>query len=157
MVRIAFTNASARRLLFADADVEGQNFIAMLEQAPAPLRHALQVEDDALVALDGGDGASETFFVSKRVLHAEAARYVLVAVKPVTEPFARQEIATLKRIIRVIGHEVNNSLGPIASLMSSARLILWLAWPSTRSSEWYGPPATECVPRTRSRSTSTVG
>lgn len=37
---------------------------------------------------------------------------------------AAEEIARLRQLIRVIGHELSNSLGPMASLMASARLML---------------------------------
>ncbi|HEY4187092.1 MAG TPA: HAMP domain-containing sensor histidine kinase [Polyangia bacterium] len=37
---------------------------------------------------------------------------------------AAEEIARLRQLIRVIGHEVSNSLAPMASLMASARVML---------------------------------
>jgi two-component system nitrogen regulation sensor histidine kinase NtrY len=77
-------------------------------------------------------GDAETFYVSKRPLEADGRPHILVAVRPVTQPVARQEIATLKRVIRIIGHEASNSLGPIVSLMASARILLRQPEPTGR-------------------------
>jgi nitrogen fixation/metabolism regulation signal transduction histidine kinase len=40
-----------------------------------------------------------------------------------TREIGRREVDVLKRVVRVISHEVNNSLAPITSLVHSARLI----------------------------------
>jgi two-component system nitrogen regulation sensor histidine kinase NtrY len=40
------------------------------------------------------------------------------------EGAAAEEIARLRQLIRLIGHEVSNSLGPMSSLMASARIML---------------------------------
>jgi two-component system nitrogen regulation sensor histidine kinase NtrY len=128
---IVFTNEAARQLFFDGAEVAGQNFVTMLERAPAPLRRALESDEDDLVTVER-DGEAETFYVSKRPLEAEGRSHILVAVRPVTQPVARQEIATLKRVIRIIGHEASNSLGPMVSLMASARLMLAQPEPARR-------------------------
>jgi PAS domain S-box-containing protein len=135
---IVFTNQSARQVFFDGAAVEGQSFLGMLERAPTPLRRALESDEDDLVTVEK-DGDAETFYVSKRPLVVRGRAHVLVAVRPVTQPVARQEIATLKRVIRIIGHEASNSLGPIVSLMASARLLL------SRSEPQRLPPIFETV------------
>jgi two-component system, NtrC family, nitrogen regulation sensor histidine kinase NtrY len=40
-----------------------------------------------------------------------------------TREIHRREVEVLKRVVRVISHEVNNSLAPISSLMHSARML----------------------------------
>jgi nitrogen-specific signal transduction histidine kinase len=40
----------------------------------------------------------------------------LIAVRSVTQEINRHEVVSLKKIIRIISHEINNSLGPISSL-----------------------------------------
>jgi two-component system, NtrC family, nitrogen regulation sensor histidine kinase NtrY len=117
---ITFTNTAARELFFDGAQVEGQNFLFMVERAPEPLRRALLAEGDELFTVDA-EGASETFHVSRRYLDNGGT---LVAAKQMTHEVARQELATLKKVIRVMGHEIGNSLTPITSLVGSARLIV---------------------------------
>jgi two-component system nitrogen regulation sensor histidine kinase NtrY len=116
---IIFTNRSARDLFFEGQAVEGQNFLSMIERAAASLRQALLSDGDELFSVDGASGR-ETFHLSRR--HLDGGQ-TLIAVRSVTQEIDRHEIASLKKVIRIIGHEINNSLGPIASLVSSAKMI----------------------------------
>jgi nitrogen fixation/metabolism regulation signal transduction histidine kinase len=120
--RILFTNTAARTLFFEGHSVEGQNFLSMLQAAPAPLRQALLTESDELFTVEI-DGESETFHLSKRDLELRGEPHTLLMVKHLTRELARQEAAVWKKIIRIISHELNNSLAPISSLLHSARLI----------------------------------
>jgi two-component system, NtrC family, nitrogen regulation sensor histidine kinase NtrY len=117
---ITFTNAAARELFFDGAQVEGKNFLSMVERAPETLRRGLFSEGDELFTVDV-EGSAETFHLAKRYLDGGET---LIAVKEVTQEIGRQELATLKRVIRIMDHEIRNSLTPISSLVRSARTIL---------------------------------
>jgi signal transduction histidine kinase len=117
---IVFTNRSARELFFEGVAVEGENFLSMIKRAPPSLRQALLSEGDELFSVAGAAGR-ETFHLSRR--HLDGGQ-TLIAVRSVTQEIDRHEIASLKNVIRIISHEINNSLGPIASLVSSAKTIL---------------------------------
>jgi signal transduction histidine kinase len=117
---ITFTNGSARDLFFDGMKVEGQNFLSMIEHAPEPLRRAVLSDGDELFSVDGPAGR-ETFHLSRRNL---ADRQTLIAVRSVTQEINRHEVASLKTVIRIISHEINNSLGPISSLIGSAKMIV---------------------------------
>jgi two-component system nitrogen regulation sensor histidine kinase NtrY len=117
---ITLTNAAARELFFDAARVEGRNFLSMVERAPETLRRALFSEGDELFTLDV-EGAPETFHLAKRYLENGET---LIAVKEITQEIGRRELATLKRVIRIMDHEIRNSLTPIGSLVRSARVIL---------------------------------
>jgi nitrogen fixation/metabolism regulation signal transduction histidine kinase len=56
------------------------------------------------------------------VLNAQPQQLYLF--KHLTREINRQEVATWKKVIRVIGHELNNSLAPISSLAHSGALVL---------------------------------
>jgi nitrogen fixation/metabolism regulation signal transduction histidine kinase len=120
--RIAFTNAAARELFFEGRAVEGQNFLSMLQAAPAPLRQALLTESDELFTVEV-DKENETFHLSKRDFDFDGEPHTLLLVKHLTRELARQEAGIWKKVIRVMSHELNNSLAPISSLLHSARLI----------------------------------
>ena len=92
----------------------------MIERAPSSLRRALLSDGDELFSVDGAAGR-ETFHLSRR--HLDAGQ-TLIAVRSVTQEINRHEVASLKKVIRIISHEINNSLGPISSLVSSAKIIL---------------------------------
>jgi two-component system nitrogen regulation sensor histidine kinase NtrY len=92
----------------------------MIHRAPESLRRAVLSDGDELFTIEAA-GAAETFHLSKRYFDNGAT---LVAVKQMTQEVERQELATLKKVIRVIGHEIGNSLAPISSLVRSARVIV---------------------------------
>ena len=117
---IVFTNRSARELFFEGVAVEGENFLSMIKRSPPSLRQALLSEGDELFSVAGPAGR-ETFHLSRR--HLDGGQ-TLIAVRSVTQEINRHEVASLKKVIRIISHEINNSLGPIASLVSSAKTIL---------------------------------
>jgi two-component system, NtrC family, nitrogen regulation sensor histidine kinase NtrY len=117
---ITFTNRSARDLFFEGMTVDGQNFLSMIERAPASLRRAVLSDGDELFSVDGAAGP-ETFHLSRR--HLEDGQ-TLIAVRSVTQEINRHEVVSLKKVIRIISHEINNSLGPISSLIGSAKIIL---------------------------------
>jgi nitrogen fixation/metabolism regulation signal transduction histidine kinase len=122
---IAYANAAARELLFDGKDARGENLLAMLDEAPAPLRDALLGTEDALFTVDV-DGATETFHLAKRTFEAAGGAgesFALVTLRQMTREVQRQEIAVWKKLLRVISHELNNSLAPIASMAHTARTI----------------------------------
>lgn len=118
---ITFTNRAARELFFDGAEVEGQNFLSMVQRAAEPLRRALLSESDELFSVEA-QGARETFHLSRRYL--DEGGTTLISVKQLTQEIGRQELATLKKVIRVMNHEIGNSLAPISSLVGTARLIV---------------------------------
>lgn len=119
---IRYSNPVARDLFFEGRRPEGQNFIRLVSDAPAPLREALLAESDRLFSLEI-DGRNETFHVARRTLAIEDELHTLLLVKHMTREIVRREVDVLKRVVRLISHEANNSLAPVTSLVHSARLM----------------------------------
>jgi two-component system nitrogen regulation sensor histidine kinase NtrY len=119
---IRYANAVARELFFEGQTPEGQNFIRLVAAAPPPLREALLGDSDRLFSMEL-DGRRETYHVSRRSFMLEEELHTLLVVRYMTREIGRHEVEVLKRVVRVISHEVNNSLAPITSLVHSARLI----------------------------------
>ncbi|MEO5811856.1 MAG: HAMP domain-containing sensor histidine kinase, partial [Rhodanobacter sp.] len=65
------------------------------------------------------DGSEETFHLSQRAFRLQGRPHRLHLFRRMTRELSRQEVATWKRVIRVISHELNNSLAPISSLAHS--------------------------------------
>ncbi len=116
--RVAYANIAARQLLGEGRSLQGLALAELLEGAPQALRDALAGGEDALfgVALDGGE---ETFHVSQRGFRLQGQPHRLTLLRRMTRELSRQEVASWKRLIRVISHELNNSLAPISSLAHS--------------------------------------
>jgi nitrogen fixation/metabolism regulation signal transduction histidine kinase len=61
--------------------------------------------------------------VSRRSFPLEAEIHTVLTVRHMTREIARREVDVLKRVVRILSHEINNSLAPISSLVHSARLV----------------------------------
>ena len=71
------------------------------------------------------DGGSEDiYYLSRRQFRLNGRRHELVLLRVLTAELRRQEVQTWKKVIRVISHELNNSLAPIASLAHSGAELL---------------------------------
>ncbi|WP_249937286.1 PAS domain-containing sensor histidine kinase [Roseateles sp. DAIF2] len=115
---VVYANIAARQLLAAGRSLQGEDFAALLAAAPAPLREALQASEDGLFSLEL-DGAEERFHLSQRQFRLQGRPHRLRLLRRMTRELSRQEVASWKRVIRVISHELNNSLAPISSLAHS--------------------------------------
>lgn len=129
--RILYSNETARELFFEGKQLEGHNFLSMLGEAPAPFREAVLGKEDALFSVDA-EQETETYHLAKRHFEIEGEEHVLIMVKHMTRELRRQEVDVWKKMIRVISHELNNSLAPISSLVHSARKITQQTHPEPR-------------------------
>ncbi|MEO6598479.1 MAG: ATP-binding protein [Polyangiaceae bacterium] len=120
--RLSYSNAEARELFFEGRSLTGENFLRLLDRAPEPLRQGLVAETDALFTVEQ-DGESGTYHLAKRHFELENEPHTLLMVKHLTPELGRQEIEVWKKVIRLINHELNNSLAPISSMVHSARMI----------------------------------
>lgn len=116
--RVAYANLAARQLLGQGRSLEGSNFAATLATAPPALQQAVAAGEDALFSVTI-EGAEENFHLSQRHFHLQGRPHRLVLFRRMTRELSRQEVATWKRVIRVLSHELNNSLAPISSLAHS--------------------------------------
>ena len=120
--RVVYSNTAARQLLHGGRKLEGLAFSALLEEAPAPLCEALAGGGDTLFTMDVG-GEAQVYHLSQRRFVLNARPHRLLLLKQLTRELAAQEIAVWKKVIRVIAHELNNSLAPITSLAHSGQIL----------------------------------
>jgi nitrogen fixation/metabolism regulation signal transduction histidine kinase len=119
--KIVFANVSARQLLNAGRRLEGTSLEDLLARSSQSLREAYGRGGDGLFTVTGtGDAAEEDIYhLSRRGFTLNARRHELLLLRHLTSELRRQEVQTWKKVIRVISHELNNSLAPIASLAKS--------------------------------------
>ena len=118
--KMLLTNAAARDLFFEGRDAAGENLLTMLGAAPAPFRDALLGGEDALFSVGEGSEA-EAYLLSRRGLDPGGEAVTLVLVRPVTRELQQREVAVWRKLLRVVSHELQNSLAPISLLSHSAR------------------------------------
>jgi nitrogen fixation/metabolism regulation signal transduction histidine kinase len=117
---IVFGNIAARQLFRAGRKLEGLKFGTLLEEAPQSLRDAVEGGVDTLFTVSEGSEA-EIFHLSNRPFTLNSQPHRLLLFKQLTREMAAQEVAIWKKVIRVIAHELNNSLAPITSLAHSGQ------------------------------------
>jgi two-component system, NtrC family, nitrogen regulation sensor histidine kinase NtrY len=120
--RVVYSNTAARQLLYGGRKLEGLDFAELISTAPAPLREALLGDGDRLFTLEIS-GEAEVYHLSQRKFLLNAQPHRLVLLKQLTRELAAQEVVVWKKVIRVIAHELNNSLAPISSLAHSGQLL----------------------------------
>ena len=117
---VVFGNIAARQLFRAGRKIEGLRFADLLAEAPQPLREAVEGGVDTLFTVAEGPDA-EVFHLSSRPFTLNSQPHRLLLFKQLTREMAAQEVVIWKKVIRVIAHELNNSLAPISSLAHSGR------------------------------------
>jgi len=126
--RVVHANLAARKLLGGGRKLEGQSFDALLEATDDAVREAFERGGDGMFtvgdrnALDSG--SEDIYHLARRNFRLNGRRHELILLRQLTAELRRQEVQTWKKVIRVISHELNNSLAPIASLAHSGGELL---------------------------------
>ncbi len=120
--RVVYANPEARRLFMGGEKIEGRRFEDILAGCPGELRNTLSRGGDGLFTVDS-DREPETFHLSRRRFQLNRQSHTLYLLRRLTHEFSREEARIWKRVIRIISHELNNSLAPISSLVHSAGIL----------------------------------
>lgn len=115
---VVYGNVAARKLLSGGRRLEGTLLPALLDAAPEALREAVARGGDGLFIVESED-EEETYYLARSGFRLNGRPHELFVLRHLTAELHRQEVRTWKKVIRVISHELNNSLAPIASLAHS--------------------------------------
>ncbi|TQV70172.1 HAMP domain-containing protein [Exilibacterium tricleocarpae] len=119
---IVYANLAARKLVKQHRPLEGNHFPALAAQLPEAFTKAVDDNRETLFQLDSEQGKTTYHYSTGRfTLHTR--HHYLHLFKDLTRQINRQEIATWKKVIRVISHELNNSLAPISSMTHSSKVL----------------------------------
>jgi nitrogen fixation/metabolism regulation signal transduction histidine kinase len=144
---IIFANRAAEHF-FAQSSILGMSWQKLLtEQMPQLSQH--DDKDNAIIQLmlaepkygsgystfgaadthnsdDEGNAKMKTeqsWHLSRHHLKLHGSRHQLTLLKPITQAMHQQELQTWKKVIRVINHELNNSIAPISSMCHSGNIL----------------------------------
>jgi two-component system, NtrC family, nitrogen regulation sensor histidine kinase NtrY len=120
---IVYGNLAARKLFAGGRRLEGIRLEALLELAPEPLREAVSRGGDGLFLVEHDD-EEEIYYLARSGFRLNGRPHELFVLRHLTVEVRRQEVRTWKKVIRVISHELNNSLAPVASLAHSGAELL---------------------------------
>lgn len=121
--RVVYSNGAARHLFCAGKPLNGRAFAETLAPLDPGFIRAVTERRDGLFSV-GDNDEPHTYHLSCRRFELNAQTHRLYLFKQLTHELSRQEVATWKNVIRVISHELNNSLAPISSLAHSGTLVL---------------------------------
>ena len=115
---IVYANLAARQLLGQGRKLEGHHLPDILEQSTPALGDALARGGDGLFTTGEGED-EEVYHLARRSFSLNGRKHELLLLRLLTLELRRQEVQTWKKVIRVISHELNNSLAPLTSLAHS--------------------------------------
>ena len=121
--RVVLGNLAARRMLGDGKRLEGRAFDDLVGDADPAVREAFARGGDGMFTV-GSDDDEDIYHLSRRNFRLNGRIHELVLLRQLTAELRRQEVQTWKKVIRVISHELNNSLAPIASLAHSGAELL---------------------------------
>jgi len=115
---VVYANLAARQMLGDGRKLEGHRLDELLARAAPALADAVARGGDGLFTTGEGE-AEEVYHLARRRFHLNGRRHELLLLRQLTSELRRQEVQTWKKVIRVISHELNNSLAPLTSLAHS--------------------------------------
>ena len=115
---IVYANVAARQLLNDGRKLEGHQLAELLARSTPALVEALGRGGDGLFTA-GDSEDEEVYHLARSTFMLNGRRHELLLLRQLTLELRRQEVQTWKKVIRVISHELNNSLAPLTSLAHS--------------------------------------
>ncbi|WP_170150754.1 hypothetical protein [Umboniibacter marinipuniceus] len=117
----------AARSYFAQGKrIEGALVEDVLNSAPTAFADADKTMTKGLFSVtaeEDGERISQSWHIDKAVVRIHTEETTMLSFKHMSEELNRQEVSVWKKVIRVISHEINNSLGPIMSMVHSGKMI----------------------------------
>ena len=119
--RLRLMNPAAERVLLLNAERDSGRRADQLA-----LDHVIDAPDEDVIALDAQAGNSEStgrkpgrWMVRRSGFRQRGVPHVLILLSDVSSALREEERTAWQRLIRVLGHEINNSLAPIKSIAGS--------------------------------------
>jgi two-component system, NtrC family, nitrogen regulation sensor histidine kinase NtrY len=75
-------------------------------------------------AFPGGDGTARRWGVRRSFFRERGVPHQLLVLSDLSQPLREEELKAWQRLVRVLGHELNNSLAPIKSIAGSLAALL---------------------------------
>lgn len=119
---IIYSNNAARKLVNQGKAINGLKLHSLLEVLPSPFTQSVESGLNGLFTVEQ-EKHSETYHLTQNRFLLNGKVHHLYLFKVLTKELSRQEVNIWKKVIRLISHELNNSLAPISSLAHSGQLL----------------------------------
>ncbi|MBW8190499.1 histidine kinase [Neiella marina] len=122
--KIVFTNQAARHFFLQSNEVGDElGWSSLLQQRAPELQQITDSEQGCFVSMLDTTQQPQAWHLSRSRLRLHGQRHELFIFKPMTDELNRKELHTWKKVVRVMNHELNNSLAPISSMCHSGMLL----------------------------------
>jgi nitrogen fixation/metabolism regulation signal transduction histidine kinase len=121
--QVIFSNIAARRFFNCPTGIDGELIDNLFKTGPKGAEAAISDRKEGLFTLAVDDNEPQTWHMSTGSFTLNNQAHTLFILKQMTRELSRQEVAVWKKVIRVISHELNNSLGPISSMLHSGKIL----------------------------------
>jgi two-component system nitrogen regulation sensor histidine kinase NtrY len=120
---IVYSNLAAKTLLNQKKTLEGMKFADIYQKMPQALMEATANKQDGLITEKLND-ETIVYHLNYQSFTLNKQQHHLYLYKNLTSDMSRKESEIWKQVIRLISHELNNSLAPISSLTNSAKKVV---------------------------------
>lgn len=129
---VVFSNHSAKLLFNCEQKLEGLTRNELYAFGSEQIQNAMEAGRDGLFHLKHAhpndsqlnqDDEAQTWHLSTGQFLLNNHSHRLYIFKQLTRELSRQEVAVWKKVIRIISHELNNSLGPMSSMLHSGKIL----------------------------------
>jgi nitrogen fixation/metabolism regulation signal transduction histidine kinase len=121
--RVVYSNLAAKEMFCQNKKLEGDDFTKLLANLTPVLQAATLEKNEGLVT-DLQDEQALVYNINCQQFVLNGREHLLYLYKNMTSEISRKETDMWKQVIRLISHELNNSLAPISSLTRSAQKII---------------------------------
>ncbi|GAA5218728.1 sensor histidine kinase [Corallincola platygyrae] len=121
--KVIYANDAARHFFNQGVAIAGFDFETLTHDLTAEFKTALTQPKGGLFSFEDEAGEPQTWHLSRGRFLLNGQYHHLYLLKQMTQDLNRQEVAVWKKVIRIISHELNNSLAPIVSMVNSGRML----------------------------------
>jgi nitrogen fixation/metabolism regulation signal transduction histidine kinase len=120
---IIYSNSSAKKLLNGGKPIQGLLLQKLLPNSPKEIASAIQNWDNGLFNYTDKYG-SHSMHIGNSTFVLNAHKHRLIVMREMTKELTKAEVEVWRKVIRLISHELNNSLAPISSLAHSGKMLI---------------------------------
>ncbi|AWF80018.1 histidine kinase [Microbulbifer sp. A4B17] len=121
--RIIYSNSSAKQLLNNGKPLQGLLLQKLLPNSPKEIASAIKSWKNGLFNYSDANG-SHSMHIGNSTFVLNTQKHRLIVLREMTRELTRAEVEVWKKVIRLISHELNNSLAPISSLAHSGKMLI---------------------------------
>ena len=126
--QVVFANTQSLKLFSKHTHLQGENWpdlVASLAQEFQSILIAKQSYQhiDSIISTTDKHGQAQAWHISASAVRLNQATHTLYLLKTITEQLAEKENHIWKKAMKVLSHELNNSIAPISSMCHSGKII----------------------------------